>query len=91
MARAPKAKEEANVKNTELENEEVENTQEQEVPKKPVKKGTTFMHVSNPYFYFVNGKVRCQFTKSLYTTENPVEIKMLTEYMYNTNDLLIRE
>ena len=50
----------------------------------------TFMHKDNPYFFFTCGRIKCQFVNSEYKTSNPVEIKALEDYMYNTNDLMRR-
>lgn len=53
------------------------------------KQEVVFLHKENPFFLFTFGKIRCQFIDSKYTTSNELEIQILTDYMYNTNDIMI--
>lgn len=50
----------------------------------------TFLHKDNPFFFFTCGRIKCQFVNSEYKTSNEMEIRALEDYMYNTNDLMMR-
>lgn len=75
-------------KEAKTEETKVDKVEKAEKEKKAKEAKIQFYHVSNPYFFFTSGKIRCQFVKSVYETSDKTEIAVLRDYMYNTSDLI---